>query len=349
MPVFNGGDETLLENIGNMSLKLTKQPGRTNWYLRGTIKGTRVTESTGTSVKMLAEEYRVQREHELYREAIYGAKVDATFRDAAKRYLSAGGDDRFLAPVLSRIGDVPIARIRQQEVDDLARALFKGKSSATANRQVYTPVSSVLHHAAGLGWCPVPVLRRPKQPASRVRYITAEEAGRLLDAAQPYMRPLICFLLYTGARVGEALWLDWSAVDLKRRHVEFVKTKNGSARGVPLHMAVVRELEGLAHRNGSVFRRSDGQPYTKPTVRHDTSAGARIRSSFATAVRRAGLTDFHPHDCRHTWATWHYQANRDLGALMRLGGWKTMSMVMRYAHTNVDELSHTIDSLWEVA
>jgi hypothetical protein len=30
---------------------------------------------------------------------------------------------------------------------------------------------------------------------------------------------------------------------------------------------------------------------------------------------------------------------------MRLGGWKSEGMVMRYAHVNVEELKHTIDSL----
>jgi hypothetical protein len=30
---------------------------------------------------------------------------------------------------------------------------------------------------------------------------------------------------------------------------------------------------------------------------------------------------------------------------MRLGGWKTVSMVMRYVHANVDEHRHTIDRL----
>jgi hypothetical protein len=30
---------------------------------------------------------------------------------------------------------------------------------------------------------------------------------------------------------------------------------------------------------------------------------------------------------------------------MKLGGWKTVAMVMRYAHVNVGELKHTIDRL----
>lgn len=161
------------------------------------------------------------------------------------------------------------------------------------------------------------------------------------------MRPLIQFLLYTGARAGEALWLDWSDIDLSRRHVQFIGTKNGTDRGVPLHSALVAELEKIEHRTGKVFRRPDGEPYTRPdpTDDNDKSAGTRIKTGFKASVRRAGLIDFTPHDCRHTWATWHYRANRDLGALMKLGGWKTMQMVMRYAHTNVEELSHTIDKL----
>jgi hypothetical protein len=31
--------------------------------------------------------------------------------------------------------------------------------------------------------------------------------------------------------------------------------------------------------------------------------------------------------------------------LMRLGGWKSERMVMRYAHVNVGELQHTINKL----
>ena len=38
-------------------------------------------------------------------------------------------------------------------------------------------------------------------------------------------------------------------------------------------------------------------------------------------------------------------SHRDLGALKRLGGWKSERMVMRYAHVNVEELADTINRL----
>ncbi len=51
---------------------------------------------------------------------------------------------------------------------------------------------------------------------------------------------------------------------------------------------------------------------------------------------------------RHTWATWHYAANRDLVALMELGGWKSERMVLRYAHMNVAHREQSLAALpWE--
>ena len=178
-----------------------------------------------------------------------------------------------------------------------------------------------------------------------MRWIKLDEADRLIAASGPALRPLVVFLLYTGARVGEALWLDWRYASLASAHVTFPKAKNGEARGVPLHPRAIAALANLSHREGEIFRRPDAEPYARPRRADDTSAGTRIKKAFSAAVKRAGLGDFTPHDCRHTWATWHYAANRDLGALQKLGGWKSVSMVMRYAHVNVGELAHTISRL----
>ena len=228
----------------------------------------------------------------------------------------------------------------------MARKLYPSASDATRNRQAYTPASAVMRYAARRQWCAPLLLERPATPEDRVRWLTLEEANRLIDCCNKHLRPLVIFLLYTGARAGEAVWLDWRNVDLTRAHVIFPKTKNGEGRGVPLHQRVVTALANLPHREDEVFRRPDGLPYERPDEDDDdTSAGSRIAKAFQGACQRARITDFHPHDCRHTWATWHYWANRDLGALKRLGGWKTDRMVLRYAHTNVDEHKHTIDWL----
>jgi integrase len=260
-------------------------------------------------------------------------------------YLEQGGSKRFLAPIISHFGTTPLAQIDQSALDRGANKLYPKASPATRNRQFFTPASSVLHHAARRGWCAAPIIERPDQGEERVRWLTPEEAERLIEACSPHLRPLVLFLLYTGARAGEALWLDWRSVDLSRVHVSFAKTKNGKARGVPLHPRVVAALANLPHREGDVFRKPDGRPYARPTRSDDTSAGTRIKTAFNAACRRAGIDDFSPHDCRHTWATWHYAKNRNIAALMTLGGWQSIRMVMRYAHVNVDEFAATIERL----
>ncbi len=89
------------------------------------------------------------------------------------------------------------------------------------------------------------------------------------------------------------------------------------------------------------FRTHIGLPYE----RRSDNGGGQIKTGFVAACRRAGIEDFSPHCCRHTWATWHYAANRDLLALKELGGWKTIAMVERYAHVNTEHLRGSIDLL----
>jgi integrase len=329
-----------------MPIKLVRRPKSPNWIMRGTVRGIRVEESTGTDERRIAQEIRAKREAELLAQSIYGRRATATFAEAALSYLEHGGSSRFLEPVIRHFGTTALARIDQDALDNGARKLLPNAKDATRNRQFYTPASAVLHHAARRGWCPRPMIDRPEAGKERVRWLSIEEADRLIENSADHLKPLLVFLFYTGARVGEGLWLDWRDIDLSRAHVAFPKTKNGEPRGVPLHPRVVASLANLKHRAGEVFRRPDGKPYERPGKwADDHSAGARISTAFCGACRRAGITDFSPHDCRHTWATWHYQANRDLGALQRLGGWKSVRMVLRYAHVNVAELNHTINAL----
>lgn len=336
-----------------MPLTLKRRHGSPNWYLRGTVRGISVDESTGTGDRKAAEEVRAVREAELLKRSVHGDSAVRTFAEAALSYMEGGGEKTHLAPILNAIGRKPLASIGQAEIDALAKKLKPQGGPSTLNRHVYTPVAAVLHHAARKRWCEKPVLARPKEPKGRVRWITHDEAERLIDAAAPHLRPLVIFLLSTGARLSEALYLDWREVDLSAGHVAFLDTKNGESRGVPLHPRAVAALANLPHRQGAVFRRA--LPYTTAKGKRvplgepyevREGGGGQIKTAWAGMCRRAGITDFSPHDCRHTWATWHYQANRDLTALMELGGWKSAAMVMRYAHVNTSHLAGSIGGIW---
>jgi integrase len=330
-------------------LKLVKRPKSANWYIRGTIRGQSVEESTGVADRKVADEILAKRQAEILTESIWGKATTVTFAHAVADYLEYGaGNRRFLKPLLDHFQTTLLRNIDQHTIDLAATKLYPKAGPATRNRQVYTPVSAILHHAANKEWCAPPLIARPKQPKGVVRWIKPDEAEWLIKACAEHLRPLVIFMLYTGARAGEAVWLDWSDVDLDKAQVTFSNTKNGEPRSVPLHPRVVQVIANLPHRKGAVFRTPSGEPYARPKGNADTSAGSRIHTAFSGACERAGIENFRVHDCRHTWATWHYQANHDLTALQRLGGWKTPSMVFRYAHTNVEEHAKSIENLpWE--
>lgn len=97
--------------------------------------------------------------------------------------------------------------------------------------------------------------------------------------------------------------------------------KNGKAHSVPLNEAALRVLEK---------RKGDHQTHVftyegNPIVQVNTKA-------WRNALVRAGIEDFRWHDLRHTFATWHREAGTPTHELQRLGGWKTLEMVERYAH-----------------
>ena len=118
---------------------------------------------------------------------------------------------------------------------------------------------------------------------------------------------------------------------------ESSELRRSHLKGRPLHARLVAELRALRHKQGRAFRTNAGLPYAEKE-----SGGRPNQDIIWGACRRAGIEDFSPHDCRHTWATWHYAANRDLIALMKLGGWKSERMVLRYAHVNVSQLAPSI-------
>lgn len=327
-------------------LKLYKRSRDKYWRIRGTLYRLKLEESTGTADRAEAEILLHARIAEITRRHVQGRVLGRaaapTFESAVVSYVENGGERRFLSPLLEFFAGREIDSITQEDIDEAARRIFPGRMPGTVNRQVYGPMSAILKRAGV-----ATKIRRRKEVERPPRWLTPSEAKRLVDACNETLRPIVVFLIYTGARCGEALWLDWRYVDLSRAHVSFPKTKNGNARPLFLHPEVIAALGSLPHRDGEIFRRPDGLPYTRPRDENemDTSAGRRIATAFKGACQRAGIENFRPHDCRHTWATWHYQQHRDLLKLKQAGGWKSMRMVERYAHINSEAMRHEIEAL----
>src|SRR6185437_3772050 len=73
-----------------MSVRLYQRPGSRVWYLRGTVRGRRVFETTGTTDRKQAELYRAAREAKLYEASVFGERAVVSYTRAALSYLEDG-------------------------------------------------------------------------------------------------------------------------------------------------------------------------------------------------------------------------------------------------------------------
>lgn len=336
-----------------MSLKLVRRAGSGNWYLRGSVRGVPVFESTGTDSKKAAEEIRTRREAEVLDASIHGKRAVGTFMQAAVIYLEAGGSPRFVGSydeaagkwdgLIGHFGTTKLSNIGQIELDAAARVLYPKASPETRNRQVYTPFIAIWKKAETRGLCEVRRWERPRMNAKpRDRWATQEEVAAMVAAASPHMAPLVVFLAYTGARMSEALNLDWSDVSEARQWIVFRETKRKDEdRGVPLHPCVLDALKAIKGREGRVFLTPKGLPY------HDTQklAGGQVKTAWAGMCRRAEVAGLTPHSMRHTFSTWLTAAGVTERIRDELMGHASTDTGRRYAHVPRQELIAAVQQL----
>jgi integrase len=171
-------------------------------------------------------------------------------------------------------------------------------------------------------------ISKPKEARGRVRFLADDERERLLAACQTsrnkHLYAIVVLALATGARMGELLDLRWSDVDVKRGTLTFHQTKNGERRAVPLTGYALEVLTQHAKRRcpdtSLVFPDSTG---TRPVG---------MREAFEWAVKRAKITNFRFHDCRHIAASYLAMNGASLAEIAEVLGHKTLAMVKRYAH-----------------
>jgi len=332
-----------------MPLKLYPRPNGI-FHIRGTVQGRRVDESARTRVRSEAEQIRAQLEADLFKRAIYGDKAVATFAEAVDLYTLAGKPADHLAQIVSRIGLTPLRSIDQGFVDQLASDMKPGSSPATRIRQVYTPISAVMNFAAPKLCDPVRFVK-PKGTGKRVDYMTPGEVDTLLDFLPPHLSRLVAFYVATGCRASEALNLEWRDVSPGGERIVFWDTKMGYSRGVDLQARARDALPPRPESNAFVWLNAAGEPWhgydainlmmRRYCERHAPD-GRRLTKLELADPKAPRFRHVSCHLFRHTWATWAYAVTRDLTFLMGQGGWRSPTMVLRYAHAASEDLAENV-------
>lgn len=334
-------------------MSIYKHPKSGSWWLDFTTPdGKRVRRSAGTADKKAAQELHDKLKAEYWRIAKLGEQVERLFDDAALEFLKAsegqsdyGTKVRHITYWRTHFGG---RSLRSLTSDAIRSALpthtaYSDKraqrklSSATINRYIAT-ITRVMNIARESEWiASTPVVKLRDEGGIRFRYINQIEARRLItEIRADWLRNLVVMALSTGMRQGEILSLKWSSVSFQNRMcwINAEDAKSGHGRAVPLNdeaLALIHSLEGK--HPVYVFTRCDHAiDYMDDRM-------------FKRACRKAGIEDFRFHDLRHTWASWHAQAGTPLTKLQVLGGWRTIQMVMRYAHLSPVHLTEHVGAV----
>jgi integrase len=307
--------------------------------------GSLIRRSARTQDRRKAEEYHDRLKAQLWDLAYLKKKPRRTWDEAALRWLKEKAHKKSYRDDVSRIRwftthlrGRTLDQISRDSIDQLIERRLSRRSDRT--KDLYVALIRAIFRKAMREWEWIETMPAFKTYARagevRVRYLTHEQAETLLARLPEHQRDVVLFALSTGLRQKNVLHLTWDRVDLHRRiaTIEAGDTKNGNALGVPLNEAAVQVLERQRGKHRERVFTYRGKPLNSANTR-----------TWRKALKAAGIKDFRWHDLRHTWATWLRQADVPTWVLQELGGWKSETMVRRYAHLSVKHLAPYADQL----
>jgi integrase/DNA-directed RNA polymerase subunit RPC12/RpoP len=258
-----------------------------------------------------------------------------TFSDYIKKYFlphfeakNRGKVPHFIFNHFIRcFGDKPLSGIKTADIETAVISGSAGRTIATYKHYVAN-IKRIFNYALELDLIkssPVKIKKKVNDN-KRYRFLSIDEAERLLAAckksATPYLHEMVFIALYTGMRLGEIQTLSADDVHDGAIYVQSIHAKSGKGRiiGLPSDVRIFFETASFDY-------------------------GHDIKKSFAAALRLAGITDFHFHDLRHTYASWLVQEGVDLYQVKKLLGHSTIELTQRYAHLAPGNLTNAVNRL----
>ncbi len=228
-----------------------------------------------------------------------------SFRELAESYLKWAERQRcfptkkiFVSQMVDVFGNYPLRGFTPKLIEGWQSERLQRNKPATCNR-LLTCLKHMFTKAVEWEMVEEETLKRVRKvkliPENnrRLRYLFKEECQALVDACATHLKPIVITALNTGMRLGEILNLRWSQVDLKHGFILLDITKNGERREIPINSTTKATLEFIPYsplESEYVFTGKDGNPYQ------------RVKRSFNTACKKAGIQDFRFHDLRHCFA-----------------------------------------------
>lgn len=305
-------------------------------YAQGTIGGVRVRKSldleVGASravIRRKLEDVELETKRKLASGGSKAVRVEEVCRAYLGRPDGIGASTAlYVERFMDRYGKIEVEALKPYDV--YCSVKDTGNKSGSIRRELGA-IETAMNWGkdAGMFELDKPFsFKKPTPDPARTRYMTPDEVEKVLKAATPAFKPLVLFLIYTGARLGEALKTTWKDItkDETGWRVRLVsrkgRAKKEKVRWIDLHPVVVKELEKLAWKEGKLFRPSTGEESPWRNWVYDT---------WREMCKQAGVEDLNPHDARRTFASNLLNMGVDIRTIADLIGDSTLNMLMIYA------------------
>ena len=338
-------------------LQVTKTKNSPFYQIKGTIKvpngSVRVRQTSGTSDRQEAENLAIE---------IHRRVVDNSYGRGHSTFYSFGSATIDYVNSKESVDDSEQGRIRflnkhfgNTSLFDINNGMFVSlldRVKPGIKPGYYNRIKNQLQSIRKYGMQQIgngeniilPKIFSRKVEKRKPRFLTFEEQEILINEFNPILRPLIIFLCYTGARIGEAVCLLWENVDMDKRRIIFWKTKNGDFRSIPMHNRIYESLRGInRERKGPVFFSTKLKPfgyfYNRSTKVLDKTHSQAVKRAFGNDKQ------FTVHNWRSHWASTHALIGINDKKLMALGGWNDPRSVSAYVNLNPDQLMNDINKM----
>lgn len=273
------------------------------------------------------------------------------------------------------VGEIPLRKLTSYHIQKMLDGIGGSLSTFIKN---YNVIHGALEKAVLLEMIPRNPCKGvafPVEDKGKMRVLSQEEQKRFVAALDgEYYRAMFLTYLYTGMRMGEAIPLLWSDIDLGRHTIRvnkkaivchdytqhsakqevqnFCKTKS-SKRTV---MFTTGLATVLAEHKEYMKRRTEslGEVWSEDSLifkntRDHMVYSRNAQESLYKVYRRAGIEGATMHTLRHTYATRCFEAGVDIKAISeQLGHANVKTTYNIYVHLLDDTKAKEIDKLAEI-
>ncbi len=240
--------------------------------------------------------------------------------------------------ILPVFGDREAASIKPADIDQW----ISGHTGTAGTFNRYRALFSLIYREAirndKASSNPARLVHQKNEGSGRIRYLLDDEEQalrRTITKMFPKHLPELVIAIGTGMRKSEQYRLDWSHVNFGQRLVHLQKTKNYTARDIPINSEVLAAFDAL--------KGNSQKPRGRVFEIHDP------KGWFESARAKSGVMGFRWHDCRHTFCSRLAMAGVHLKTIQLLAGHKTIAITARYSHLAPNTLHDAVELITEAA